>query len=231
MSEGDASVWDLLPSMLLELAPDDLDVLDSVARLTFQHGSAERAATLYGDLLSRFSGRLNEFARAGALYRRGEALRQSGQLEAALLPLEEASELDPTSLEVLSALSKAYEALGRWAALVKVKTRHLDVAPDEHRVDILTEIGDVAGGKLNDRTLAAKSYVAALDERPQDRKLLTKLMQLYSEDKDWNKLVDVVLRLAEFVDDPKQKLSIELGQGLQGRELVWSKGGRGFGGQ
>jgi tetratricopeptide (TPR) repeat protein len=191
---------------LLALAPDDLDALDRVAQLTFQHGSAERAATLYGELLSRFSGQLNEFARAGALYRRGEALRQSGQLEAALLPLEEASELDPTSLEVLTALSKAYEGLERWAALVKVKTRHLDVAPDEHRVDILTEIGDVAGGKLNDRTLAAKSYVAALDERPQDRKLLTKLMQLYSEDKDWNKLVDVVLRLAEFVDDPKQKV-------------------------
>jgi tetratricopeptide (TPR) repeat protein len=31
-------------------------------------------------------------------------------------------------------------------------------------------------------------------------------MQLYSEDKDWNKLVDVVLRLAEFVEDPKQKV-------------------------
>ena len=30
-------------------------------------------------------------------------------------------------------------------------------------------------------------------------------MQLYSEEKDWNKLVEVVLRLAEFVDDPKQK--------------------------
>ena len=31
-------------------------------------------------------------------------------------------------------------------------------------------------------------------------------MQLYSEEKDWNKLVEVVLRLAEFVDDPKQKV-------------------------
>ena len=48
--------------------------------------------------------------------------------------------------------------------------------------------------------------MAALDEHPDDRRLLTKLMQLYSEEKDWNKLVDVVLRLADFVEDPKQRV-------------------------
>ena len=30
-------------------------------------------------------------------------------------------------------------------------------------------------------------------------------MQLYSEEKDWAKLVEVVLRLADFVEDPKQR--------------------------
>ena len=57
----------------------------------------------------------------------------------------------------------------------------------------------------NDRARASKTYVAALEERPDDRKLLTKLMQLYSEEKDWAKLVEVVLRLADFVEDPKQR--------------------------
>ncbi len=66
-------------------------------------------------------------------------------------------------------------------------------------------MGDIASGKLNDRTRAAKSFVAALEEKPDDRRLLTKLMQLYSEEKDWGKLVDVVLRLADFVEDPKQR--------------------------
>ena len=31
-------------------------------------------------------------------------------------------------------------------------------------------------------------------------------MQLYGQSKEWAKLVDVVLELAEFVDDPKQKV-------------------------
>ena len=32
-----------------------------------------------------------------------------------------------------------------------------------------------------------------------------KLMQLYSEEQNWEKLVDIILKLAELVDDPKQK--------------------------
>jgi tetratricopeptide (TPR) repeat protein len=191
---------------LIKLAPDDLDALERVALVTFQHGTPERAAKLYGDLLERFSDQLNEQSRAGALYRRGEALRRTGRVADALTPLEEAADLDPSSAEALFALSRAYDALERWTDVIKIKTRHLDLVPEDERVEVLTEIGDVAATKLNDRTQAAKSYVAALDERPQDRKLLTKLMQLYSEDKDWNKLVDVVIRLASFVDDPKQKV-------------------------
>jgi tetratricopeptide (TPR) repeat protein len=197
----------LVPTeLLMRLAPDDLEALDRVAQVTFQHGSAERAAALYGDLLSRFSEQLNELSRASALYRRGESLRRAGKVAEGLPALEEAAELDPSSPEPLIALARTYEALERWTDLIKVRTRHLDIAPDDERVDILTDIGDVAASKLGDRTQAAKSYVAALDERPNDRKLLTKLMQLYSEEKDWNKLVEVVLRLAEFVDDPKQKV-------------------------
>ena len=106
----------------------------------------------------------------------------------------------------LFALSKIYESEEKWSEVIKVKTRHLDIASGDQRVELLIEIGDISGEKLNDRAAAAKSFVAALEDRPDDRKLLTKLMQLYSEEKDWNKLVEVVLRLAEFVDDPKQKV-------------------------
>ena len=68
-----------------------------------------------------------------------------------------------------------------------------------------SRIGDVMFGKLNDRAGASKAFTQALEEKPDDRKLLTKMMQLYSEEKDWAKLVDVVLRLADFVEDPKQR--------------------------
>ncbi|MEO8904192.1 MAG: tetratricopeptide repeat protein [Polyangiaceae bacterium] len=191
---------------LLRIAPDDSDALARVAQVTFEHGSPKRAAELYQDLLARFGKALPTEMRAKAHYRYGEALRLGGDAEGSLAPLGEAADLDPTAAEPLVALAKAYESQENWAEVSKVKTRHLDVATGDERIQLLVDVGDLAAGKLNDRAQATKSFVAALDERPDDRRLLSKLMQLYSEDKDWNKLVEVVLRLAEFVDDPKQKV-------------------------
>ncbi|HEX6276981.1 MAG TPA: tetratricopeptide repeat protein [Polyangiaceae bacterium] len=191
---------------LFRLAPDDPAALERVAQVTYEHGSPVRAAELYGNLLNRFSSALDSERRYTAFFRRGDALLKSGEPKAAIEPLEEAADLDSQSTEALSALAQAYTALERWEDTVRVKTRHLDIASGEERVQLLIDIGDIAAQKLNDRTQAAKSFVAALDEHPDDRRLLTKLMQLYSEEKDWNKLVDVVLRLADFVEDPKQRV-------------------------
>jgi tetratricopeptide (TPR) repeat protein/tRNA A-37 threonylcarbamoyl transferase component Bud32 len=191
---------------LLRIAPDDQQALERVALVTFENGSPKRAAELFGDLLQRFGERMSETHRGQAQYRLGEALRQAGNVEGARKPLEDAADADPSSALPLIALSKIYESEAKWLDVIKVKTRHLDIASGDQRVELLIEIGDICGEKLNDRAGAAKSFVAALEDRPDDRKLLTKLMQLYSEEKDWNKLVEVVLRLAEFVDDPKQKV-------------------------
>jgi tetratricopeptide (TPR) repeat protein len=191
---------------LFRLAPDDPEALERVAQVTYEHGSPVRAAELYGTFLTRFGSSLPSERRYTALFRRGESLLKSGDLKGSIEPLEEAADIDSQSTEALAALAQAYTGLERWEDTVRVKTRHLDIATGEERAQLLIDVGDIASQKLNDRTQAAKSFVAALDEHPDDRRLLTKLMQLYSEEKDWNKLVDVVLRLADFVEDPKQRV-------------------------
>src|SRR5262249_10814671 len=102
-------------------------------------------------------------------------------------------------------LCKVYEAKKDWEEVIRQKNRRLDVVSGDERSSLLLDIGEILANQLNDRTRAAKSYVAALDERPDDRKILTKLMQLYSEEKDWSKLIEVVIKLASKVDDKKQK--------------------------
>jgi tetratricopeptide (TPR) repeat protein len=191
---------------LLRLAPDDPQALARVAQVTFEHGSPARAAELYGTLLSRFGPNLDTEVRYLAHYRHGESLRRSGDLRAAVAPLEEAADLDTQKAEPLSALEQVYTTLNLWEDAIRAKTRHLDIAEGDDRVQLLLDIGEIASSKLNDRTQAAKSFVAALEERPDDRRILAKLMQLYSEEKDWNKLVDVVVRLADFVEDPTQRV-------------------------
>lgn len=190
---------------LLRIAPDDLNALERVAAVTFLHGAPKRAAQLYGDLLERFGKELEGERKAKAVFRHGEAKRRAGDVDESIPLLEDAADLAPSDPEPLVALAEAYTSKEDWEEVIKIKTRHLDLAEGDVRVQLLIDMGDVASEKLSDKTRAAKSFVAALDERPEDRRLLTKLMQLYSEEKDWGKLIDVVVKLAGFVDDPKQK--------------------------
>ncbi|MCL2448666.1 MAG: hypothetical protein FWD17_06960, partial [Polyangiaceae bacterium] len=111
----------------------------------------------------------------------------------------------PNNPGPLNALARVYEQTGDWEEFARTKRRRLELASGNERFGLLMEIGDAEFKKLGDRARAGRTYLAALDERPDDRKLLTKLMELFTEDKDWASLVDVVLRLADFVEDPKQR--------------------------
>ncbi|WP_437878780.1 protein kinase domain-containing protein [Sorangium sp. So ce513] len=190
---------------LLALAPDDPAAISRAAKVNLDAGRAREAAELYEGLVERFGAGLPERERADALLRLGEARLAAGDADAAVGPLNEAAELAPESAAPLALLSRVFEAKGEWEEVVRLKQRRLDVVTGDERSALLLEIGDLLATHLNDRTRAAKSYVAALDERPDDRKILTKLMQLYSEEKDWSKLIDIVLKLAAKIDDRRQK--------------------------
>lgn len=190
---------------LWKIAPDDLETWLYVDRLMFEHAAPPLAASVGGRILTAFDARLAGKQRALAFYRHGEALRRAGDLSVAIAALETAADLDPADPMPLVALASAHEARDSWTDVVKAKTRQLDLAEGDDRFQLLLQIGEIAAERLNDHPLAVKNLLLALEDRPDDRRLLTKLMHLYSEDKEWNGLVDVVLRLAQFVDEPKQK--------------------------
>lgn len=190
---------------LLTLAPDDPGAIRRAAKANLDTGKAKESAALYQDLVERFGDTLETDEKAETMLRFGEARLKAGDPDGAISPLNEASDLAPDSPEPILLLCKVYEAKKDFEEVVRLKTRRLDVVGGDERSALLLEIGEILATQLNDRTRAAKSYVAALDERPDDRKILTKLMQLYSEEKDWGKLVEVVVKLASKVDDKKQK--------------------------
>lgn len=190
---------------LLALAPDDPGAIRRAAKANLDTGKFKESAALYEDLVARFGEQLETDEKGETMLRFGEARLKAGDPDGAISPLNEASDLAPDSPEPIILLCKVYEAKKDFEEVVRIKTRRLDVVSGDERSSLLLEIGEILASQLNDRTRAAKSYVAALDERPDDRKILTKLMQLYSEEKDWGKLVEVVVKLASKVDDKKQK--------------------------
>ncbi len=190
---------------LQSLGPSDVDALARAANALFEFGDPQSAYRMHEDLFKRYGDQLAGSDRAEALYHLGESARRSGDLDTATPALLEAADLDPSNPRPFRSLAKIHDERGEWDAGIKVRRRRLQLATGMERFDLLLEIGDIEFAKKNDRAAASKTYVAALEERPDDRKLLTKLMQLYSEEKDWAKLVDVVLRLADFVEDKKQR--------------------------
>jgi tetratricopeptide (TPR) repeat protein len=190
---------------LMQLAPENGEVLIAAAGLLFEKGEPARLIKYFHSLLENFGSTLRNLEFSRLQYQYGEALRRDGRPEAAVEILEAAIDADPGATEPLVALASCYAVLQRWHDVIRTKNRHLDLAIGEDRVQLLIDIGDITADKLGDRRQAAKNLVAALEDRPDDRRLLTKLMQLYSEEKDWNRLVDIVIRLANFQDDPKQR--------------------------
>lgn len=190
---------------LQSIGPSDVDALARAANALFEFGDPQSAYRMHEDLFKRYGDQLAGSDRAEALYHLGESARRSGDFDAALPALKEAADLDPSNPRPFRSLAKIHDERGAWEDAIKIRRRRLQLATGLERFDLLLEIGDIEFAKKNDRAAASKTYVAALEERPDDRKLLTKLMQLYSEEKDWAKLVDVVLRLADFVEDPKQR--------------------------
>ena len=190
---------------LQALAPQDVDALARAANALFEYGDPQSAYRMHKDLFDKYGSVLVGSDRAEALYHLGESARRSGELEAAVAPLREAADIDPSNPRPFRSLAKIYDEKLDFVASIAVRRQRLQLAVNQERFELLLEIGDVMFQKLNDRTGASKAYTQALEERPDDRRLLTKLMQLYSEEKDWAKLVDVVLRLADFVEDVKQR--------------------------
>jgi tetratricopeptide (TPR) repeat protein len=190
---------------LLQVLAEDPSALLRVAELSAEHGSPERTLAVCDLLLERHDSTLvgNDL---GAVYRaRGEAQFKLGRVKEAIDSLERAIRADPSSPLGFRALAKVHALREEWERVIETRYRELELVSGDERVQTLVEIADVAATKLHNTDYAARALLLALDERPSDRNILAKLMQLYSADKDWPQLIEVISRLAEVVDDVKQK--------------------------
>lgn len=187
-----------------EAAPEERGVLGDMAGAAFDHGLWGEARALYAEYLSRYGKELDKAERGLVLYRLGETKRNAGELDGALGPLSEAAELEPNNPAVLRSKAAVHLALEQWEEAIRTKRLLMDVANEQERHDLLVEVGQVLAEKLGDRPKAAKAFGAALEIVPNDRNVLSRLMQVYSDEKEWDKLVEVVEKIAQLVSDPRQ---------------------------
>ncbi|MDB4990369.1 MAG: serine/threonine protein kinase, partial [Myxococcaceae bacterium] len=159
--------------------------------------------TLLGELLDRGGKTLSNEDRSELLLKLGGAREKLAELDRAAAAYSSASELAPNSLAALTALGDVQEKQGNWDALSRTLRRRLEQEESkEARFSLMVRIGD-AYLQLKDRNQAARFYVSALELEADDRNLLSKQMAVYSESKDWSRLVEVLVRMASVVEEPR----------------------------
>lgn len=184
---------------------DDARALLAVAELCSKHDAPEQTYSLAQDLLTRLGPSLGLADAARAERLRGEALIGLGRHEEGIAALERALETDARDLSPLEGIAKAQSALGRHDQALETLYRKLERTQGDDRARLLLQIGDLAATRLKNPDYAAKSYLLALSEKPNDRDILAKLMQLYGAEKDWPKLIQVITKMAEVVSEKKHK--------------------------
>jgi len=185
------------------LDPNDGEVAERVADASFQAGNTDEAIALYGELFERFDASLTGRARGIAKLHYGQALIAAGRPADAETSLREAAELLPDDLAPLEGLRVVYGEQERLDDLLDVLQRGLERASsDARRFELRVAAGDVLASGLGKRDEAAEQYVKALELRSNDRGLLGRLLDVYSERSDWPRLLDTVTRIAQLVPEP-----------------------------
>lgn len=190
---------------LLKLAPDDPDALRVSSMLAFDHGTPADAYQRVTHLLLERSEDLTPAQIASALYRKGESARRLGHLGDAEVALEDAvvqgADVDhEVQALALDALVRLHEDRGDWSGMRYALERSVDLAPKAERAERLIVLGDAAV-RMKEAHEAGEHYLAALGERPDDRRAQLKLLQLYSDERDWDRLFEVLMRAAESAEE------------------------------
>lgn len=188
-----------------DLSPDDLAVNLRHAASVRRTGDAKAAERLYERLYSKFESELDVAARIDMLNAWGDTQLEAGQTRAAISTFKRALEITPDDNAALDGLTRAHADAGEYGEVINLLQQRSRTATDpELRFDLLVRTGDVFLENIRDRDAAAETYVMALDSQPNNRNLLTKLMAVYSDNHDWSRLIEVILRIADMVESPDQ---------------------------
>ncbi len=184
------------------VAPDDRRVLERLAEHRIATDNHHEASQLLSKLLDRFGSALSPTERGELLVKLGRAKKELGDLTAAAAHFSQASELLLEAPAPLDALYDIQLHKRNWDSAARTLRRRIDLAAnDEERFELWVRAGDLYATHMRDRDKAAKAYLTALELNAADRNLLSKLMALYSEAKDWTRLLEVLVRMAGVVDD------------------------------
>jgi tetratricopeptide (TPR) repeat protein len=188
-----------------DLLPEDLNYAERYARAVMESGDPAAAERLYERMLEQWSSELDVADKIRLLLALANAQLGTKRAKRAIETCQRVFELRPEDAGALEVMTRAQELVQNWPEVISLLQLRARRAIDENEMfDLLVQTGDVFLEKVRDREAASQTYVMALDVNPENRNLLTKLMAVYSDAQDWPRLIEIILRIAEMVEDSAQ---------------------------
>nr|HEX4312425.1 tetratricopeptide repeat protein [Kofleriaceae bacterium] len=182
-----------------------LPTLIGRADLLFKMQDWDNAGKIYQTILVQHRDGQDE-ADVVRIYNRLGMVRQAlGERKKALNMFEKALEIDPSHRDTLQAVIDLQQQQGDWEAVVHAKRGLMATAPQKEKVALLDEIGGIYHEKLANSQKATAAFLEALEQTPDDHQLLQKVLDLYTETKQWKKAVETIERfIALEADDVRR---------------------------
>jgi golgin subfamily B member 1 len=193
---SEAEAASTTPSEATFLARRDL------ADLAFRREAWSEAAAAYASVLADPAA-LPRDAQLVAYERLGIARLRAGTPAEALEPLEKALALDPRRSRALEMLVEAARASGNDDAVVRHTQALLAITDDpKTKLALLEHVATIHHERRHDPQRAIAAYLEALQIWPDERSIMHRLLELYTETKQWKQSVQLLARLAELTQGP-----------------------------
>jgi tetratricopeptide (TPR) repeat protein len=178
-----------------------LPTLTGRADLLFKMGDFDAAGKIYQTILVQHRDGQGE-ADVVRIYNRLGMVRQNlGERKKALNMFEKALEIDPTHRDTLEAVIDLQRQQGDWEAVVHAMRGVMATSSTREKAQLLDEIGGIYYEKLQNAQKATAAYLEALEIVPEDHQLLQKVLNLYTETKQWKKAVETIERFIALEPD------------------------------
>ncbi len=208
-----------------QAAPEDAVVARGLAATLFEEaeavGSRERWDETYKaarELLTRHRMQLDDDQMADTWFMIGRAARAMDDVAKAEDAFRRSLEIRPTAVPVLEALVEACTSRGDWRQVVDAKKKLAAAVGEARQVELYEEIGDIAAGKLGDRSAALDAYKRAIAIRPDAHQILHKTLDIHSETRNWKQAIEMLNAIASTASDAKRKAKYFYAAAVIGRD-------------
>lgn len=182
--------------------PTHLPTLTALGALLFKRGDWERAFKVYQSIVVHHSESPDVDA-VDVYYRLGVIRHRLGERRKAVHSFDKALELDSSHAPTLRELVALYEETQEWEEAVERRKQLVEaVLEPKEKLELAISVGDTYRERLGNAQRAIDAYLDALDLAPQDLTILHKLLELYTESKQWRRAIDVLEQIAAHEREP-----------------------------